>query len=717
MNLPFLKKKSPSNTPIKRDYFLAIEVADTVVTCACWTLVNNQPQVLTIGKTTSWNIQKDDSLITACDTSISDAVAQLDPTGQIEPQKTVLGIPPHWIENDKLSPEKGRLLKAMTQKLSLEALGFVVTPEAVARYLQVSESVAPTAIILGFSSTDVSVALARLGKLEGLQTVVRSDSASADVAEGLSRFEQKDVLPSRMVVYGSVPNIEDIKQQLLAHPWQTPHAVLKFLHFPKIEVLPANFSLHALAIASGSEMTSHLGSDVQTKDVQPEQYPVISENELDDDYEPDTQPEPVTPQPVPVILPQALGFVLQDRVEEAEPVKKSFSRPSLPKIKIPAGGAIAITAIVVLVGAAALTAAYWYLPKATVTIRVSPKTVDQAFDVTTNTEISSIDQDNKKIPATKIEATVSEEKTAPATGTKLIGDKATGKVKLISGLDQAKTIPAGTVIVASNGLKFTLDSDVKVASASGSPLDKNEFKPGEATASVTAGQIGIESNLTAGNQFKVGNFGTAMVIAKNEEAFSGGNSRQAKVVSKDDIAKLRADLLSSLKDQSKTQLNQKVSSDQVLLPETMETKTVSEDINHKADEIAESVTVKLSVRSSALSYNQTDISSLASTEVLKQLPEKYTPSTTLSPQIALKSQDKSGSVLGIHIEATAVPTLDQDAIKADITGKSVSDATTYITSLPGVSSADITFSPPLPKLLRLLPHSSKNITVSINSEQ
>lgn len=734
MNLPFFKKKA-SHQQVKREYFLALELSDTVVSSACWAVVNNKPQVLSVGKASSWDAKSEESLVTACDVSTSDAAIQLDPAGNIEPQKVVLGLPPHWIVSDKIVPEKARLLKGMTQKLSLEAMGFVVTPEAVVRYLQISEGVPPTAILLGFSTTDVCVTLVRLGKTDGMETVVRSDSVAADVAEGLARLKNVDILPSRMMLYGSDQNLETSKQQLLAYPWQSPHAHLKFLHLPKVESLPANFSLHALAIASGSEMVGSIVPNIEP-DIVPTVTttpPVQSEDSVPTTIIPEVDPQEFldnphisTPAQVPrAMSPQALGFLIEE-AETAEPeqlhIPKQTAPRRLPKLPLPRlalprpAGLVGLVVGVLALGGI-LTAAYWFLPTATVNISVEAKTISQGFDVTTDTAITSADSESRKIPAQQIETTVSDEKTAPATGSKLVGDKATGKVTLLSGLKQKKVVPAGTVLVGPNGLKFTLDANVEIASASGaSSLIVNDFKPGEATANVTASQIGTDSNLTAGNQFQVSSFSPDVMIAKNTEAFSGGNSRQAKVVSSSDIAKLRTELVASLKEKATSELSGKVTDDLVLLTNTIEVKTVSEDVNHKIDAVADSVTMKLSVRSLGLAYAQSDINELASAAVLKDLPQKYSPSGKIEPQIALKSQDKNGSVLGVQIEATALPQIDVDEVKRQLMGKSVSDATSYVTGLPGVSNVEVIFSVPLPKILRILPHKEKNINVEVKTQ-
>ena len=125
-----------------------------------------------------------------------------------------------------------------------------------------------------------------------------------------------------------------------------------------------------------------------------------------------------------------------------------------------------------------------------------------------------------------------------------MGDKATGAVSVANNVKTARSLPAGTILTSPSGLKFVLDETITVASGSG---DVFNLQPAKAVAKITAVQIGGDSNLSAGTVFKVGTYAENETAAKNEAAISGGTSRQAKVVAKDDVAKLRSDLTDTLK--------------------------------------------------------------------------------------------------------------------------------------------------------------------------
>lgn len=660
MQLPFLKKNTPAPS---REYFFALEISHGIVKSAVWSVINGKTQVLSTGIHVQWDDESADSLITAADQSLSDSTSKLDTTGKINPEKVILGLPPDWIAADKIAPSRLQLIKSLTVKLSLHPVGYVVTPESAVKYLHAAEGVPPTAILLGFWPHFVEATLVRLGKVSGSHEVARSNHPANDVVEGLTRFTDVDMLPSRMLLYDSGLDLEEIRQQLLAHPWQAPQTHLPFLHFPKIEVLPSDFTIRATALAGGTEVAKAIGILVET-----------------------APPPPREPEPE-----SDLGFVPADRVEslpKPEPVVEQATPPPAPqrKFTLPHFNLLILPIILAILGG--LATAFWFLPKSTINLRLDPKSLTAQFDLVADADNSS-----------SLETTVTDSKSVPATGSKLVGDRATGSVTISNALDTSKNFPAGTVLFSPAGLQFVLDSAVSVASASGSA---GNLLVGKATVKVTANQIGGDSNLTAGTVFRVGTFALTQISAQNEVAFSGGSSRTATAVSKDDIAKLRTDLTSALKDTAKSQLSDKIPSAHTLLPETLQYQTVSEKFDHKEGDIADSLSLSLSIKATALALSQSHLQSLVDEKLQKQIPDGYAFSG--SPQYSFTVNKNS---LSAQATVNLLPKYDSAQIIAAVKGKSSAAALAYLATLTGVSGADITFSLPL----GFLPVNPSRITV------
>src|SRR3989344_2992709 len=258
MNLSFFKSTSPKPNG-DREYLFALEIGHTQAKSAVWSVINDKPQVLAVGGTVTWDGQSEDSLLAACDQTLSDSASRVDESGKIQPEKVILGLPSTWIQAEKITTPWLKVLKTLSDKLSLKAVGFVITADAVIRAIQNSEGVPPTAIIIGVFQGDLEILLARMGKNAGTQVVKRSSTITSDVTEGLSRFINIDMLPSRMLLYDSGTELDQIRQTLLAHPWQAPQVKLPFLHFPKVENLPADFSIRSIALTGGFEVAESIG--------------------------------------------------------------------------------------------------------------------------------------------------------------------------------------------------------------------------------------------------------------------------------------------------------------------------------------------------------------------------------------------------------------------------------------------------------------------------
>ncbi|KKS32182.1 MAG: hypothetical protein UU93_C0009G0020 [Candidatus Amesbacteria bacterium GW2011_GWA2_42_12] len=691
MQLPFFKNKphlQTKETLASRSYLFAVEIGPEIVKTAIWSVVNDKPQVLAVGQMCKWDDSSENSLIESVDQSLSQCINLFDPTGKAKIDQVILGLPPTWVVQDKINPDKLQLLKALSSKLELKPVGFVVTPEAVVKFLAHTENVPSTAIFLGFWPNILEVTLVRMGRIEGVHHVKRSDSVAEDVAEGISRFPNVDILPSRMMLYDSGLDLEDIKQTLLAFPWQAPQKKLPFLHFPKIEILSSDFTVRAIATAGGSEVAQALGliTEVETapKDLGFSPNLEMPQAETEVELEVET--------PLPVVA------------ETFKPIKNKIK---LPKIKLPKLPILILPVVLVLVG---LFAAYWYLPKATVTLFVTPRLIDTGFSFVADTSAKTADFEKSIVPGSFSEVSLNDSKTSPTTGSKLVGDKATGSVTVENGLDVAKTFAAGTVITSPSGFKFVLDESVTVASASGSI---GNLILGKANVKVTAANIGTDSNLSAGTVFRVGAFAVTQIDARNDIALSGGTSRQVKAVSKDDVAKLKSDLTQSLKDKARDQLVQQISAEQTIIPESITIQTVSEDLNHKEDEAADEVTLKVTVKAKGIVVSKSDIQNMIDAKIKPLIPQGFTAPTESSQSFIVKKSDSNTMSFDTKVTAKILPGYDLPDVAKNIVGKSPSQAKLYLEKLDGVSQIDILVNPNIPVFPASLPHIIKNITLSV----
>jgi len=347
--------------------------------------------------------------------------------------------------------------------------------------------------------------------------------------------------------------------------------------------------------------------------------------------------------------------------------------------------------------------------KATVTILVNPKT-DQKTTAVTFASDKATDIGAGTIASQPL--TISENGTisTDATGKKDVGTASKGSVTIFNIATNALTLPASTKITSPNGLIFTLDNAVTVAS--GDAI----LGASTGTVKVTASDIGQEYNLPSGTKFTVSGQDSS-VAAKNDSAFSGGTKKSVTVVSADDIQKLLGGLPKQLEDKAKTDIQPKVTGDNVLLTSFVDESVdkSTESLNQKAGDQASNVTLKGTVNFQALTYNNADMLKLA--QSLFGGSDTQISQSNLSVNAKNIGINKDGSVsVDLTISAGLLPKIDNDSVTKQITGMSITKAKNLLSNMPQVESVAINLKPNIPLLSQNLPTNPKNITIQITAK-
>lgn len=372
---------------------------------------------------------------------------------------------------------------------------------------------------------------------------------------------------------------------------------------------------------------------------------------------------------------------------------------------------IVVLVLLVVIG---IPTAYAYMAHADVTLVIKAKSFDDveqvAFAVDGNNDFGS-----NTVKATTVSVTLDDKQSVPASGKKLIGDKAKGTVTLYNNNDAKKSLPAGTVISSSNGLDFTLDKDVSISSASGDAFSGT--KPGTAQAAVTAKVLGTDSNLPSNTKFSVA--GSSAVVAKNDSAFSGGTQKNVTVVASADRDKLLLQIPKNLESKAKDELAKKLSANEELLPLDMETTIDKKEFDKNIGDEATTVTASVTVTFNGIAYSKTDLQDFAKSVIeQKASTDANTPGNTIDTGISdLESNKDATYDARVTIKTGLLPKIDTAKVQQDITGKSVSSATTILMKLPQVESIQTKVSPPIPGLASFLPRVASHIKILTSSHE
>lgn len=734
-----------------KEYCWALTIEPGWVQAGVWRIEEEKTQVISISPPTPWELEEE--LASAVDTALSASVQDF-PEGISEPSKTVFGVISSWVSEGQIKKEFLEKIKKICSELSLTPVGFVVLPEAVAHLIKSEEGSPLSAVVLGLSKNTLEISVFKLGKLMGTSQVARSLSMIDDVVEGLTRFTQSETLPSRFLLYdGKEGEIEEARQTLLKANWDDLGKV-KFLHTPKIETINAERKVHAVALAGASELAEITSIQLAKKEEEIKGDKVVDKTQTVEGEVPEVEP----------VSPQSLGFAIGEDIADMkteailpvqpEEIAGAQKEENVPKQEVadvapdteetkrlgafssilknikdkasnifrgtvrPKGGTKLSRKTLVFGGLFFLIimitgfAFWWFYPKATVTIYVSPKKLDERANLTVDPTAQSVDSNRGILPGKASKAAVSGEKTKSTTGTKTVGEKASGETTLYRAGPKL-TLAAGIKLFGPGDLKFTLDESIAVASGSAG-------NPGTTKVRVTAVDIGAQYNLAGGTAFSVSNYPTSDLEAKNESSFSGGSSREISAVLEEDQKVLEEELTEELQDQAKEELLERMSADKTFIEESLSSTPSSRTFSNKVGDEASTLKLSLSLDVQALVVDKKALISLAGDILKDKIPDGFVlRDDQIDLDFEFKGEVEGKLELSTSVEANLLPAIDPAEVKRKIVGKYLPLMENYfINEIPGFIRAEISFNKPrFPGRLGTLPRKLSNLEVVIAAEK
>lgn len=719
------QKKSP-----EQEHFLALEIHESLIKTAVWKIEEGKPLIISLGSFELWD--SEESLVNGVDASLTFATKDLTK----KPIKVILGLPEPWLEDDKIHPTKTSLIKRLLTELGLKPIGLVTSTQAIIHHLKKKEGVPPSAVLLEVYPDKVTVAVVKLGKVKAIEEVGRSGELSKDVQEGLVRLSLEQLPPRFILTNGS--NLENEQQQLLSYPWQEK---LPFLHLPKVEVLPAEFSIEAIALAGGLEAASNLGivdEEVADSEPSPATQPTSNLSKFGFRIEqPEETQEMEEPQEVEESkeLEEAREVEDSQEPEELAETDKAKSPPPPPlkpsivktysnrfkhtlgffkdKLKNNRKKSILATATVLLLIPIFLATAYLMFATAQITIAVKETPLVKSIDVYFGEEAVA---DGISLPVNIQSLTASVTESIPTTGEALVGEKASGTVTLYNRTNDSITIKSGTKIESDN-LIFLINTTTTVASKSANIVEGTEEFGKSTDVPITAAGIGTRYNLPKKTQFSVGNYSRTVIYAVAENDLTGGSSRTVKAVSEDDQQKL----FEMASQKVVSEINSKVKAQDPGLSSLVvgELSYPKKDFSKEVGEEADVLKLDLTGEVKVLLYSNS--------EVINQLSTKLVPKT--NPGMKLLADQTNIEILSpeeldsntyqtqANIKGLLIPVIDQDRYISQLKGKHVKKLTNILETIPGYKSTKIVIKPNIPFLSSYIPLNKKRVTLNITTSK
>lgn len=387
--------------------------------------------------------------------------------------------------------------------------------------------------------------------------------------------------------------------------------------------------------------------------------------------------------------------------------KPSYDGGSLKKFKIVA---IILLVFAILEG----VMAYFYLPRANVNVVLKAEKLDKTYEITAQKD-ATLSVETSTIGAEVISVDKETSKDFPTSGTKDVGEKAKGTITLTNETGTNQPLVATTRFVSANNLVFRSAAAVTVPKAY---LDAGGNKiNGSATTSVVADATGEAYNIGPSN-FTIPGLSAAVqtkIYGRNGAAMSGGSSRKIKIVSETDAQNAQTELMNELITSGREEALAKTNKDEnITLEGSAGGIVVSGSANPAVGAEAETLKYSLKATINVIVVKKSDyysfLASKVGDEIAKDkelLPgelEKTTENKVMSLDIA-----NGKMVISSHVVSPVVAKMDLNAMKNNIKGKSVSNATSYLKAFEEVYDAQISL---WPFFARKIPITPKRIYIN-----
>lgn len=724
----FLPKKDSKN------YFIVLGLEEHHVRAAVAEITGDKVKILGTGKSEFAEEEKETEAV-----DIAVSMAEKQANDKLLVENVIFALPQLYLDGINVKPQYLARLKKIANELHLKAYGFVEYATAVSNYLQTSEGSPPTVLIMDLSKNHITVTLVRVGKIQQNVTVERTDSLVTDFAQTLLQFEA-EILPPRIVIFDFSEKKEDIREELLKFPWHK-HSI--FMHTPKMEIFDNEKIMTAIVEAAATSFLPNIiltdektSTEIGTFEKPEKSREKFVTEEVTEEVTEGTQEESEAGQQ------PSFGFSHESLTEKAQTLKKETGSKQA-KTNLPINGIkdkifnlikvinpdkinvnlskfsfnihfrgifLLIPVFIAVILIFILIRAY---PTATVSIYTYPVKSDQTKEIVFVKEGSDIGNASNVIATRTITTEVEGSKTGKTTGTNQIGERAKGEVTLYNKSLSSKNLPKGTELT-SGPLKFTLDNEVKIASASetgeGITFGKTSIK-------VTAGAIGPESNLPASANFTVKDFSESTLTAKNNQPFSGGTAREIDSISKEDRNNLDEILTNDLKNTAKQKLSKELSPRGRLLEEPLTTIISAKKFSGEANQEAKELTLTMTLKVEALEYNQEDLDKLSLNQT-SSVPSGYKlDPDKMNVKVKDTKLDKNGNINAtVILSSYFIPDFDLNKIKNEIKGKTYNETQEALEKTNLVAGMKITPDRKLPFTSKRLPIWDKNINLVVVSK-
>ncbi len=368
----------------------------------------------------------------------------------------------------------------------------------------------------------------------------------------------------------------------------------------------------------------------------------------------------------------------------------------------------------------------WEAPKANVKIIVNSQPLTKSIEVKVVKD-GETNSENKTLKGSEISTIITKTDSIDTTGEKLVGEKATGKVTFYNYTDEEIEVDEGTELIYTEGdedLVFIVDEDVTVEAESlqdpevpGSPT-----VPGEASAEVTAGDIGDSYNIDDEESLEVDDYKKSELTAVTDGEFEGGKSETVKVVAEEDKVALAAKISEEIGASAESELSSKAGFGKEYIKGSYTSTVTSEIFSAEVDDETDKLELTQELSVVGLAYAQSDLEKMLDGLLDDFIPEGfelYTNERETKVEILGNADStvlSSGEAdLQVTVKTFVIPSIDEEKIKNELAGSSLQEAEKILGSISNVKSYGLEINPNIP-FLKKVPRNTENIVIVVEKE-
>jgi hypothetical protein len=344
-----------------------------------------------------------------------------------------------------------------------------------------------------------------------------------------------------------------------------------------------------------------------------------------------------------------------------------------------------ILGIVLLVLVGGLS--YVFLPSATVQMTPAKGQVTGATEIVADPLLTSVDVENRTIPATKLSVQVEDTGTIETTGAQNLGDApATGSVVFINQGNREIVIPADSTVITSAGIpiQFRTTQEATLAAGIGFQVEV----PIEALPT-SAGEVGnVDSGVI---NTVVGPLATDVTV-RNLSPTSGGASQSQKAVDASDKDRLLETVRQQLQARAYVEMEPRLTATQFIILETVhiaeersDWMTYSANVGDVTDTL--SLTMRVVVEATAVDqqFGQQLVYAQMSSQVRQGQFGKAVeirPESVTYERGAVSGVDSTTGKVTFAMTGTGTvsTTIDPEQVRQQLAGRSINDAIAHLVS-------------------------------------